>query len=39
MKGKKNLISVTAKERGETVSVATGIIMPPYVIFKGKHLR
>jgi hypothetical protein len=44
MKGKKNVMSVTAKERGETVTVvscvsATGVFMPPYVIFKGKNLR
>jgi hypothetical protein len=44
MKGKKYVMSVTAKERGETVSVAacvsaTGVFMPPYVIFKGKNLR
>jgi hypothetical protein len=44
MKGKENVMSVTAKEIGETVTVvacvsATGVFMPPYVIFKGKNLR
>jgi hypothetical protein len=44
MKGKKNVMSVTAKDRGQTVTVAacvsaTGVFMPPYVIFKGKNLR
>jgi hypothetical protein len=44
MKGKKNVMIVTAEERGETVTVlscvsATGVFMPQYVIFKGKNLR
>jgi hypothetical protein len=44
MKGKKNVMIVTAEERGETVTVvacvsATGVFMPPCVIFKGKNLR
>jgi hypothetical protein len=44
MKGKKNVMSVTARESGEIVTVvacvrATGVFMPPYVIFKCKNLR
>jgi hypothetical protein len=42
MKGKKNVMSVTAKERIVTVVAcvsATGVFIPPYVIFKGKNLR
>jgi hypothetical protein len=44
MKRKKNVISVTTNERGETVTVVacvsvTGVFMPPYVIFKCKNLR
>jgi hypothetical protein len=43
MKGKKNVMSVTAKEKGEIGTVvacvsATGVFMTPYVIFKGKNL-
>jgi hypothetical protein len=41
--GKENVMSVAA-ERGQTVTVvacvsATGVFMPPYVIFKGKNLK
>jgi hypothetical protein len=37
-------MSVTAKKSGEVVTVvacvrATGVFMPPYVIFKGKNLK
>jgi hypothetical protein len=37
-------MSVTTKERGETVTVvacvsATGVFMPPYAIFEGKNLK
>jgi hypothetical protein len=37
-------MSVTVKERGEIVTVvarvrASGVFMPPYVIFKGKNLK
>jgi hypothetical protein len=37
-------MSVTVKERGDIVTVvacvgATGVFMPPYVIFKGKNLK
>ncbi|KAJ8882616.1 hypothetical protein PR048_014427 [Dryococelus australis] len=44
MKGKRNAMSVTTKERGETVIVlacvsATGVFLPPFVIFKGKNMK
>ncbi|KAJ8896234.1 hypothetical protein PR048_001577 [Dryococelus australis] len=44
MKGKRNAMSVTAKERGETVAVltcvsATGVFLPPFLIFKGKNMK
>ncbi|KAJ8878536.1 hypothetical protein PR048_019114 [Dryococelus australis] len=44
MKGKRNVTSVTAKERGDTVNVlarvsATDVFLPPFVIFQGKNLK
>jgi hypothetical protein len=43
-KGKKNVHSISPKEKGETVTVlaccnASGNFMPPSVIFKGKRLQ
>ncbi|KAJ8885068.1 hypothetical protein PR048_011264 [Dryococelus australis] len=44
MKGKRNEMSVTAKERGEAVTIrtcvsATGVFLPPFVVFKGKNMK
>ncbi|KAJ8877907.1 hypothetical protein PR048_022366 [Dryococelus australis] len=44
MKGKRNVMSVTAKEREETLTVltcvrATGVFLPPFVILKGETMK
>ncbi|KAJ8891460.1 hypothetical protein PR048_003988 [Dryococelus australis] len=43
MKGKRNVMSVTAKERGEIVTalalVSATVLLPPFVIPKGKNMK
>ncbi|KAJ8873277.1 hypothetical protein PR048_026911 [Dryococelus australis] len=44
VKGKRNVMSVTAKGRGETATVlacvsATGVFLPPFVVFKVKNVK